>query len=155
MTKNGFTLIELLVVITIIAILATIGTVVYFNAPRNARDAKRKADIESISKALELNKEQNSTYKALSKNNFGQKSIPSDPGTYKYCVLSSTTLDSVDVPGTWDGTACPTQPSGYMEIQDVTATQPAPSDGTKSWIVCSKLENSVGGVPYFCIANTQ
>lgn len=57
---NGFTLVELLVVITIIAILSMVGLVAFSDAQKNARDAKRKADINAIAKALESNYTANS-----------------------------------------------------------------------------------------------
>ncbi|MDD3711478.1 MAG: type II secretion system protein [Patescibacteria group bacterium] len=52
--KKGFTLIELLVVIAIIGILATLAVVALQNARKNARDAKRVADIRQVQTALEL-----------------------------------------------------------------------------------------------------
>lgn len=52
--KPAFTLIELLVVIAIIGILATLGVVALQSARKNARDAKRIADIKQIQTALEL-----------------------------------------------------------------------------------------------------
>lgn len=54
MRKNGFTFIELLVVITIIAVLFAVGTVSYITISQNSRDARRKADLESIRQALEM-----------------------------------------------------------------------------------------------------
>lgn len=48
----GFTLIELLVVITIIAILSVMGMAVYGGLQKNARDAKRRTDLDAIAKAL-------------------------------------------------------------------------------------------------------
>ncbi len=51
--KAGFTLIELLIVITIIAILSSIGLVSYTAFVKNARDTKRKADLQFIQSALE------------------------------------------------------------------------------------------------------
>lgn len=51
--QNGFTLIELLVVISIIAVLSVVGMVVFTGVQKNARDARRKADIDSIANALE------------------------------------------------------------------------------------------------------
>src|SRR5690349_16842696 len=112
--KKGFTLIELLIVIAIIAILATIGFAVYSNAPKGARDAKRKSDVDAIAKALELNKSGDGTYKALTSSNFTSQSLSSDPeGSYTYCVSSSTSSTVISKPTVWNNTPCPTSPSGY------------------------------------------
>ena len=51
--KNGFTLIELLVVIAILAVLSGIGLSSFINAQLKSRDARRKADLKSVSQALE------------------------------------------------------------------------------------------------------
>ncbi|PIY80510.1 MAG: hypothetical protein COY80_02570 [Candidatus Pacebacteria bacterium CG_4_10_14_0_8_um_filter_42_14] len=50
--KTGFTLIELLVVISIIAILTVAGIVSFSRASKVARDAKRKADLETVRQAM-------------------------------------------------------------------------------------------------------
>ncbi len=50
---SGFTLIELLVAISIIAIISTIGMVMYTQAQKIARDGKRRSDLQEIQKALE------------------------------------------------------------------------------------------------------
>jgi prepilin-type N-terminal cleavage/methylation domain-containing protein len=50
----GFTLVELIVVITILAILGTIAFISLSGYSKNARDSDRVADINSISKSLEL-----------------------------------------------------------------------------------------------------
>lgn len=53
-SKNSFTLVELMVVIVVIGILSAIGLVTFTNVQRNARDGKRKADLQTIKMALEM-----------------------------------------------------------------------------------------------------
>lgn len=60
--SKGFTLVELLVVVTIIAILASIGMVVYGNVQKSARLAKRVTDLKGIQMALELYRSDNEKY---------------------------------------------------------------------------------------------
>jgi len=51
--RAGFTLIELLITITIMAILMTVAVFSLRSVQADARDEKRKTDIDSISKGLE------------------------------------------------------------------------------------------------------
>jgi len=53
-SKRGFTLIELMVAIAIVAILATVGMVVYASAQKSGRVSKRLQDLKAIQTALEL-----------------------------------------------------------------------------------------------------
>ena len=55
--KQGFTLIELLIVITIIGTLAGLAIASYGTAQEKSRDSRRKTDVDNISKALELAKQ--------------------------------------------------------------------------------------------------
>lgn len=82
--QKGFTLVELLVVISIIAVLSVIGITVYGSVQKSARDAKRRADIDAISKAYEVNYSSGGKYVPLQNSNFSANSIPQDPnkGTY-------------------------------------------------------------------------
>lgn len=63
--ESGFTLIELLVVIAIIVFIASLIIVQFEKARVNARDAKRKTDIEGMRKALDLYSSDNSIYPAM------------------------------------------------------------------------------------------
>lgn len=60
--KKGFTLLELLVVITIIALLSGVLWVNFATSIVKGRDSRRKQDLESISKALELYYHDNKAY---------------------------------------------------------------------------------------------
>ncbi len=60
--QNGFTLIELLVVISIIGLLSSMVMVALNNARIKARDAKRIADLNQLSKALEIYMDNHGSY---------------------------------------------------------------------------------------------
>lgn len=60
--NKGFTLIELLVAITIIAVLASMGAVVYSSSLKTVRATKRADDLKSIATALESYKAVNGKY---------------------------------------------------------------------------------------------
>lgn len=60
LSQMGFTLIELMVVVAIIGVLMAAGVVAFTNGQRSARDAKRRADVDAISKAFEQYYQNNS-----------------------------------------------------------------------------------------------
>lgn len=78
---QGFTLIELMIAIAIVAILATVGAVIFTNAQKNARDTKRRADIEAMAKAYEAKYLNNNKYAPLAGADFGGGSKPTDPSS--------------------------------------------------------------------------
>lgn len=94
---EGFTLIEILVVSTIIALLAAAATLSYSQLSKQARDARRKTDLEQIRAAIEMYRSNNDVYPALTINcsssggitdaqNTYLSTIPNDPkcSTYSY-----------------------------------------------------------------------
>ncbi len=99
--KSGFTLIELLVVIAIIAILSVVGVVVFKGVTTSARDAKRKADLNAISKAYEIKYTSTGFYQALADTDFAGGAIPKTPEGNNYpCLVgpdeSNCTVQATD-----------------------------------------------------------
>lgn len=100
--KAGFTLIELMVVVAIIGILMAAGILAFSNAQRNARDARRRADVDAISKALEQYYQNNNyVYPATAgavATYFPSGAAPLDPqgssynfnlNTARYCICAT------------------------------------------------------------------
>lgn len=83
--ESGFTLVELLVVVVIISILAVIGFAVIGGSTSKARDARRRADIDSLVKAHETTFDAGpGNYRALVDPDFTSGKLPKPPegGTY-------------------------------------------------------------------------
>ncbi len=149
---SGFTLIELMVVVSIIAILSVIGIVAFGNTQKNARDTRRRSDIDAISKALEVNKNPGlDTYNVLVDTQFAQGKVPTDSGngSATYCANASTTAGSPPaVPTAWSNTsACPTS------YATVSITYPAAT--AKSWTICALLETGLNPNNIFCRQSAQ
>ncbi len=146
---RGFTLIELLIVVAIIAILSAIGFAVYssLGLQAKARNATRRSDIDSISKALEVNRT-GAGYVVLSNAYFSNGSIPAvDPQGYLYCANSVASAQPAD-PASWTA-ACP---ANYGQVG--TTNPPA---GTL-FKICTYLEaelNPVVAAKPFCKLSAQ
>jgi prepilin-type N-terminal cleavage/methylation domain-containing protein len=164
-SKNGFTLIELLVTIAIIAIISVVAVALFGNIQQSARDSKRKAELESIANALEINKTSGGgNYNPIDNTDFGGNSYPgtvagiaSDPQGYPYCISVSSTVTVPGLPAGTAGWASGTTaaamgcPSGSPTYAKLTGT--APANTTVSWRICTRLES--GGGTNFCRTNNQ
>jgi prepilin-type N-terminal cleavage/methylation domain-containing protein len=133
--QSGFSLLELLVVISIIGILTAIGAVGFVAAQKRGRDARRRGDIDAISKALEQYYSENTNYDggavncnaAISENMNG--STPTDPKT----GASYTTVTCTD--------------STYCLCADLEV-----DDGNSDVTNCSAWTD---GGDYYCLVNLQ
>lgn len=173
--RSGFTLIELLVVIAIIAILATIGAVIFSGVQGRARDGRRQADVQAIAKALEANKVATTTvYPSLNSAWFAGGAIPVDPSaTGSFCIgwNNSTTGQAVARPAAWGAAgACPTVAAwaggagAPTEVDAITTTAAVPCAGAgpctagapstaTNFQVCAQSE--VTATVFFCRPNSQ
>ena len=167
--KSGFTLVELLVVITIISVLSIVGLTLFSSAQKGARDARRRADIDAIVKALEINKSSanSATYNVLDNNQFTSSSgvipVDSQNNLAKYCLSYSTALGVLapDYPTTWVNTsACPTTtpttPSsgaGYTAWATISNANP-PATSTV-WTACALFELGSNPTNIYCRKSSQ
>lgn len=107
----GFTLIELLIVVAIIGILSGVGVVAFSGIQQSARDAKRKADVDAISKALEAKYDFASgkylLQSGLADSDFTSGTVPKDngqdyhferSGDEKAFIVCATTLEKENQP---------------------------------------------------------
>jgi len=95
--SEGFTLIEILVVATIIVLLTATAIVTYSVFLKQARDAKRKTDLEQIRAALEMYRSNNDTYpitglSQLTTPTIYIQTVPTDPKDSLYTYYYSATV---------------------------------------------------------------
>lgn len=169
--RRGFTLVELLVVVAIIAILSTIGLTLFNGAQQNARDARRKSDIDAIASALESKRLPGTPfYSPIVAADFSSGVIPVDTiSTQVYCIrlytddttIKTEALPSATFGGTGASAGCPADAAAGTSTVWYPATVAggfAPISGTaavpfsdsaspyaankKSWKLCAKLENT-------------
>lgn len=141
-SNKGFTLIELMVVVTIIAFLAVIGIVSFTNVQAQARDGRRRADIDAIGTAMEANR---------------------DPvtGYYKQCATNASTI--------YANGALPADPinTSYNNVTYQYTTSTCDTANGTTYTVCALLEkgngnsssntaiNTSGTLSFYCRASQQ
>ena len=128
--KKGFTLIELLVVISIIGILVALSLFGMQGARESSRDARRKADLETIRSGLEMYKSDCNIYPLVSK------------------VVKDTPLKGTKVPPSSCATTniyislVPKDPLDPARVYTYTRTS------TVTYTLCASLESLAGTCNY-------
>lgn len=129
----GFTLIELMVAVAIIAIISVIGTTLFGQAQKNARDGQRINEIGEIQNALEQFYATNNGYPAVGTAN-------ASATVSNISVLSSYFSNNVP-PSDPNNTEVSYQYTYYSCGGDSTAT---PIKLATQYVVCAKLVNPTG-----------
>jgi prepilin-type N-terminal cleavage/methylation domain-containing protein len=127
--NRGFTLIELIVSISIIAIISSIGLVVYTGAQKLSRDSKRMGDIKEVQKAMEQFYAINNGYASLNTQD-GSVSVNSLTGLNSYFQTNTPPSD-------------PNFSAVNYEYRYYSCGGPSPALAT-NYIVCAKLESPAG-----------
>jgi len=135
-SRQGFTLIELMIAISVVAILATIGMMVYTNSQKLARDTKRKDDLRQIKNALFL------YYNDLKEFPTATDMITSDGGGTWIPELTSDFIDRlpVDPINTCTGTLATSENCYQYGYQTIDAAAPCPA-AEQHFILVATLEN--------------
>ncbi len=142
--NKGFTLIELLVAISILAILAVIGVSIFAGAQRNARDGKRKTDVDQMARAIETGKDPAGAAGTYA---YTQADFTADfPGGVKestsgnvYCLHNTSAQAD---PAAWT-TTCPVPYATFIATDGTTVTTAIST--AAGWKICASLE---GGTRY-------
>lgn len=164
-SHKGFTLIELMVAISIVAILATVGLVVFSNTQIQARNSRRTQDINAIANAFEAAKQPGQAYySSITGSNFSGGVLPDDPKLTErhYCLYYKTLLPPPvppagvigDISG-WNASTCP----NLSDMNNITSqvfgatNLPTVAPFASAWTVCTYLEGTPAS--YTCVSNKQ
>lgn len=159
--QSGFSLIELMVVVAIIGFLSAIGMAVYADVQAKGRDAKRKADIDSLAKVLEIHKTDSGGYFPLQATWFGSSAgVPTvDPKGWNYCLAANSTNTAISNATTsnWvtTGATKGTCTGGDYANGNITLTSgnaSIPVANTTTWKVCTLLDDES---TVYCRYNVQ
>lgn len=146
-------MIELMVAITIVAIMSVAGIIVYTQVQQNARDTKRREDINAIATALEGQKDPTTaTYASITAANFPTRAIPRDPtgSTVFYCISASALGDNTvpSVPTSWTAREnCPVNYNLFNTGNEM--------NGRAAWTICALLERGANPGNIVCRSNSQ
>lgn len=130
--QAGFSLIELMVVISIIALISTIGMLSFRQANMTARDAKRKAALETVRQALVLRKTEGTPY----------TTVPAASTTAYFSLIAAMT-------GTYLNGDVMNQYVYDPKTEQIGYTYQS-ADGS-TFTLCTDLETDTAGMGDYCV----
>jgi prepilin-type N-terminal cleavage/methylation domain-containing protein len=104
--QSAFTLIEVLVVATILGVLLSIAVVSFSNAQKKSRDARRKADLETVRQGLILYRQDNGSYGSIGSDKPGFNSLVTTLYDGEY-LTNSEMVDPKDDASYFYSISCP------------------------------------------------
>ena len=137
-TRRGFTIVEMVVTMSIMAILLTLTMVLLNTSQVNARNAKRKADVQAIARGLEIRYKQGNTRATQS----GGMTNPGQyPGVNEWYHAEGWEKDSTwsptqisggyrndEYPGTNSSNFAPPTSGSWYNVVQCSGTCPSPGD---------------------------
>ncbi len=126
--KRGFTLIELMIAIGILGILVAVSAFALQGTRESARDARRKADLETMKSGLVLYRADCSAYPTTA-------AFPDPPGA----LVGTGTPTSCAVANTYIAQV-PDDPTAGQNYYYTTV-----GAGNQRFVLCARLEQSVTG----------
>lgn len=158
--SSGFTLVELLVAISIISILGTVSISVFSQAQNNTRDTKRKAEVSSLAKSIEVGKDfERGIYKydnariAKEYPHGIPYSGPKGESGEAYCIKTAADTSKqapADMTTNTFGSSCN---DNYVTLQtsvEGTTANNLGAGDVRAWTLCARLES--GSKPY-CLSS--
>lgn len=157
-TTRAFTLIELMITITIMAVVISIGTLVFMEAQKSARDSNRKQDLHALQVALELFFQRNGRYPCIDTvgdDSDWQKSPNQDaPASEKWWIIDGCSAETVKLdiayisqmpidPKNNNQLPWETEDSfsyAYWSSEDLSAFTGCPSGKGQYYILATRLE---------------
>ncbi|MGI5827467.1 MAG: type IV pilin protein [Patescibacteria group bacterium] len=147
--SRGFTLVELLISVTIVGILATIGSGAYTKSIKRARDGQAKSEVSEIHKALEMYYSINGKYPNTEE--FPEELEGNDPSYFSGGTVPTSNTSDDDSNYNYHYAYDPTEKSYCLCTHRLEADPGNSEDFNCTFVDSGDLDDR----PYFCMKSSQ